>query len=76
VHSVEMQMHADSERKVALNDVTLWANRRWTRDLTFLTTCPDPWPFAPQISRLRRVSRSTTVPSLKPFRSGVFVLSC
>jgi len=26
VHSVEMQIHADSEGKVAVDDVTLWAN--------------------------------------------------
>jgi len=26
VHSVEMQIHADSKGKVAVADVTLWAN--------------------------------------------------
>ena len=49
---------------------------RSLHSVNFWPSAPDPWSFEPKINRLRRLRRTTTVPSFKKFRSELFILPC
>ena len=80
VHSVELQIYADSICNVVLDDITLWARRgndfhRGFSDSPEKRKASDPVPLTLDLLNsksigLDTVSRTTTVPSFKSFWSG------